>query len=245
MLDKTKTVLLITGCMQPPQGVTALTISDAEARREQYLECLIWAMQATPFTKIVYCDNSACTLPETLLKQAQKLGKQLEILPFQGNVERTIQAGKGYGEGEIIEYALKYSHLLQEADYFCKLTGRLRVENVKCFFACANQKKAYFWGNGIYSTAIDTRFYGIPKDLYRQYYQNAYKQVCDRENVWLEHCFYDAYCTSKIPAGQIALYPDFRGVSGSMGIQYKLPRWKLYAKNAASALGLYLPKEKA
>lgn len=57
--------------------------------------------------------------------------------------------GKGYGEGEIIEYGLKYSELLRGAAYFCKLTGRLKVENINRFTKLAKMDKSYFWTMGL------------------------------------------------------------------------------------------------
>ena len=67
MLDKNKTVLVVTGCIAPPQGVAELAVTDAEARRQQYLDSLGWALHETPFTKIVYCDNSDASAPAELL----------------------------------------------------------------------------------------------------------------------------------------------------------------------------------
>lgn len=245
MLDANKTVLLLTGCICPSQGVDRLAVADTDTRRQQYLDSLGWALHETPFTQIVFCDNSDTPAPAELLAHAEAAGKQLEWLHFAGDAARTAAQGKGYGEGEIIDYALAHSTLLAQADYFCKLTGRLTVGNIGRFFALADPAKAYFWANGIRSVAINTWFYGVPKALYQQYYRSAYQQVCDRENIWLEHCFYKAYCAAGVRGGVMPLYPDIRGQSGSMGTQYTLPRGKLAVKTAASALGLYLPKEKA
>ena len=56
--------------------------------------------------------------------------EKLESLSFTGNEKRIASCGKGYGEDDIIEYALKHSDLLKEATYFCKLTGWLKVDNI-------------------------------------------------------------------------------------------------------------------
>lgn len=176
MLDKNKTVLVVTGCIAPPQGVAELAVADAEARRQQYLDSLGWA-------------------------------------------------------------------LLADAEMLCKLTGRLTVANIGCFFRLAKPGRLYFWGNGLNSVAVDTRFYAMPKALYEAQFRDAYRAVSDRENHWLKHCFYDAYRRCGVRCAALPLYPDLRGQSGSMGVRYALPRPALWGKAAASAMGLYRPKE--
>lgn len=243
MLDKNKTVLVVTGCIAPPQGVAELAVADAEARRQQYLDSLGWALHETPFTKIVYCDNSDASAPAELLAHTQATGKQLEWLHFAGDAARTAAQGKGYGEGEILAYALAHSALLADAEMLCKLTGRLTVANIGRFFRLAKPGRLYFWGNGLNSVAVDTRFYAMPKALYEAQFRDAYRAVNDRENHWLEHSFYDAYRRCGVRCAALPLYPDLRGQSGSMGVRYALPRPVLWGKAAASALGLYRPKE--
>ena len=92
MLDKNKTVLVVTGCIAPPQGVAELAVADAEARRQQYLDSLGWALHETPFTKIVYCDNSDASAPAELLAHAQATGKKLEWLHFAGDAAPRAKA---------------------------------------------------------------------------------------------------------------------------------------------------------
>ena len=100
MLDKNKTVLVVTGCIAPPQGVAELAVADAEARRQQYLDSLGWALHETPFTKIVYCDNSDASAPAELLAHAQATGKKLEWLHFAGRRRDALQADGAVDGGE-------------------------------------------------------------------------------------------------------------------------------------------------
>ena len=137
-------------------------------------------------------------------------------------------------------YALKNSVLLKEATYFCKLTDRLKVDNIDRFIKLADMNGTYFWTIGLnkikkISSGVETRFYGIPI--------KAYKDVDDENGMWLERGFYQRYRTTNIKCRKMALYPDFLGKSGSMGIDYKVSRKVLVGKTLASALGLYCSRK--
>lgn len=149
MLDINKTVLLITGCIKPNPSTFQLSLTDVEQRLKQYIECIKWGIEKTAFVKIVFIDNSGFTVNPVLIDYAKQRGKQLEWLSFLGNEKMIELCGKGYGEGEIIEYGLKYSELLRGAAYFCKLTGRLKVENINRFTKLAKMDKSYFWTMGL------------------------------------------------------------------------------------------------
>ena len=156
--------------------------------------------------------------------------------------------GKGYGEGEIIEYAFRNSGLLKEATYFCKLTGRLKVDNINKFIKWADMEGTYFWTMGLnkiwtISSGIETRFYGISTKVYKDVFADAYKEVDDKNGMWLERVFYQRYKTKSVKCQRIALYPDFSGSSGSMGIDYKVSQQVLIGKTFASALGFYCPRK--
>ena len=60
--------------------------------------------------------------------------KEFEWISFQGNTTKTQEKGKGYGEGEIIEYAINHSQLLAKSKMLMKLTGRFYVKNMTLFF---------------------------------------------------------------------------------------------------------------
>ena len=95
-------VLLITGCICPNQNQRFLVLKDAEERLKQYLDSIRFYIESSPFTKIVFCDNSAysCDSVQELMDVAQKRNKTLEWLSFQGNHEKITEQGKGYGEGK-------------------------------------------------------------------------------------------------------------------------------------------------
>ena len=54
-----------------------------------------------------------------------------------------LEQGKGYGEGEIIEYALKNSAFLHSEREFIKLTGRITIENLDAIIRKMQPGKMY------------------------------------------------------------------------------------------------------
>lgn len=248
MLDMNKTVLMITACVKPTLGTFQLSLTNADCRLEQYIESIKWSIEKTAFVKIVFVDNSGYPVNSALIDYAKQRGKSLEWLSFLGNEKMIALCGKGYGEGEMIEYGLKYSELLKDATYFCKLTGRLKVENINRFIKLAKMDQSYFWTMGLNwknkrSDAIETRFYGIPIKTYKDIFIEAYKNVDDKTGVWLEKTFYRKYCAFDTESQSLVWYPDFTGQSGSMGIDYKLSREQLIAKTFAAGAGLYRPRK--
>lgn len=248
MLDMNKTVLLITGCIKPNPNAFQLSLTDVNLRLQQYIDCIKWSIESTKFVNIVFVDNSGYPIDNRLMEFANERGKRLEWLSFTGNEKMIALCGKGYGEGEIIEYALKNSVLLKEATYFCKLKGRLKVDNIDRFIKLADMNGTYFWTIGLnrikkISSGVETRFYGIPIKAYKDVFVDAYKDVDDKNGMWLERVFYQRYRTTNIKCWKMALYPDILGQSGSMGIDYKVSRRVLVGKTLASALGFYCPRK--
>jgi hypothetical protein len=76
---------------------------------------------------IVFCENSNTDYDfSAITKFAKNEGKALEVLIFEGNQE-SQKYGKGYGEGRIVEYAIKNSKHLDRNTNFYKITGRLFI----------------------------------------------------------------------------------------------------------------------
>ena len=119
-------ILLLTACINP-NGMTMTALSDKEERREQYVKAINYYLKNTKFP-IVFTENSGTDI-STLFENAIKSGR-LEYLSFDGNHAK--ERGKGYGECEIIQYALKNSTTIQSAKdkRIAKITGRLIIKNI-------------------------------------------------------------------------------------------------------------------
>lgn len=222
-----KIVLLITASVLP-QEKRFLKLREPEQRLKQYLDSLRFYIVHTGLTRIVLCDNSGFGFPAAdITALAEKYGKKLEIVQFIGDKEKIRANGKGYGEGEIIEYALHHSHLLREARYFIKITGRLKVLNINRIIEKMDITKIYmnrvirnFHRPGK-NMKMDTVLYGMPKDIYTARLSDAYMSVCDKKGIYLEHVFYDRIVKNKLTVYNIPHFPVIKGVSGSLGSRYQ------------------------
>lgn len=215
-------VLLITGCISPEKNQPHLCISNPKQRYEQYITSISFYIEKSLFKDIVFCESSNFYYPSNsgLVELAEKYHKNFEWICFSGNKKEVLNKGKGYGEGEIIEYAIGHSQIMIQASYFVKTTGRIVVKNVNKIGLKLNFRKNYFNFDLCRTCGIDTRFYCCTVDFYKKYLLNAYKRCSDYANeMSLEDVFYDClidaekfYCLPD--------YPFFSGVGGSHGDIY-------------------------
>ncbi len=225
-------LLVITSCISPGTEVPFLTVNDSGERRAEYEETIRWAICDSPFTEIVYVDNSGCSLEifDRYVGLAEMENKKLELLSLL-ETDHSIHFGKGYGEGRMIEYALEHSRLISEnrEQYFYKITGRLCIENISKMMERRNLKKVYLFRNYPLYDMLDTRFYGMPIEIYKKYFMKAYTGVNDKKLSYLEKIFYEICQEHQIPFDCMKGYPCFRGRSGSTGEVYrKNPNQKFF-----------------
>lgn len=187
--------------------------------------------------KFVICDGSGFDLtPHLKLIKLENSSIDFEIIFFTNDISEVIKKGKGYGEGEIINYALKHSHILKNSTEFAKCTGKLWVEN---FDSCVKEF------NGTYSfdfkgllrpIQIDTRFYLVNKNFYIENLLDIHQLVDDKNGVYLEHSFKERLSTIKLADYVMYPTPRINGTSGSMGILYKKNKIKNYLRDIRSLL---------
>lgn len=214
-------ILLITSCVAPPMQLN-LILSDPQIRYKETIKGLDFFIKSGAFDKIVLCDNSGFTFnDDELTSLATSHHVSLEILTFRGDSSKVKERGKGYGEGEIMKYILENSRLLKTEDFFFKITGKLSVANIEDIIRKINQKKNYFnivtlkWFG-----AIDTRFYGVNKQVFIDVLLYEYLKVNDGEMVWYEICFRNALKKARIAFDSFPIYPIICGLSGTQGIEY-------------------------
>ena len=133
---------------------------------------------------------------------------------FKNNDVLVAKYGSGYGEGEIIKYALSHSSILKNAAVFAKCTSKLNVNNLKkivknfngqficeCTFSNVRLIRSFFDPKALVKIkllGIDTRFYIVKKDIYMMTFKNSYKKVRHEKKYYLEHAFYDAAVKGKL-----------------------------------------------
>ncbi len=219
---KSRMGLLITGCVNPPENVYFLSLKDPDVRRKQYFESLEYFVRNSVFDRLIFCDNSSEKPQDELLGLALGLNKEIEWISFQGDENKCVEKGKGYGEGEIIEHALKNSRLLKSCDYFAKVTGRLIVHNIDHILEMIRPDRDIYINlfaddrNDIYA---DTRFYISRIDFYNRELLSLYKNVDDRKRMNIERQFGERLRSDNIDHELLPDQPAYEGFSGSSGLR--------------------------
>ena len=233
MIDANKICLLLTGCINPSKDVAKIAVRSPNQRRKQTVEAIEFYIKHTRIRKIVYCDNSNAPDIDELDNLARNYCKAFEWISFSGNTKQTIIHGKGFGEGEIIAYAINHSKLITDSELLMKVTGRLVVKNTNTLLSVLHKGRSYLdYHNGY----IDTRCYIVKLNDYMNYLIHSHEFVNDDNEYYLEHEFYKV----AISAGNI-FYPfpiacNIIGISGSMGIEYKDDWIRRFAKSLKALL---------
>ena len=236
MKKHNNTCLLITGTITPANGVYGLYLSDRAERRRQYIESIRFYIEKADVQHIVFCENSEAPEELELYKLARDEGKNFEWLSFRGNEQAVAERGKGYGEGEIIDYALNNSTVMKACTDFIKVTGRLRVININWVLRMTHEGSAYFYN--CKEQYIDTRFYIISKAEYCNQLRDAYKSVNDREKYYLENVFLDRFKKFNIKYYNFPVDPHIEGICGSSGLVYHRSPVKVFGKSVLRMLKL-------
>lgn len=233
---------IITGTIKPNCAQNQLSLSNYEERFEQYVACIEFYLNSGAFSAIIFCENSGYKIERfrELEKKAKRNNIDLEILSFEGNQQKIEQQGKGYGEGEIMEYVLHNSKLIKEHNFFVKITGRLMIINIKKIIKTIDIKNIYFnIPNKILRNIYDTRFYGMSVNNFQYYFSKKYIEVMDDRGIYLEHVYTDIIKKYKLKIVNFPWYPRIKGVSGSSGVIYDYSEWKCKIKDILCKFNYY------
>lgn len=243
-----KGCLLITGCASPVNGISALYLKDKNERKKQYIEAFKFYLRSTNVNRIVFCDSSSFKKPDELDEIIYRSGKRVEWLCFEGSRNLVIERGKGYGEGEIIEYAFHHSRLLSEADFLIKVTGRLIVKNIDSVIKSCKRNKNYFFPlrNVFGGNFIDTRFFIVRTDCFMEYFLKEYKNVNDQNSIFMEHIYAEVVIKNQIDVNLFRIEPDIEGISGTTGKYYHSSRSRIIIKSILNRMNMpaYLIKDR-
>lgn len=215
--------LLITSCIQPSAPLTAL--SDPSERLKYTIKAIkIWLNQYHDI-QLVICDGSGFNFAPILQGEFPK--NNVECLFFENNKVAVSKYGKGYGEGEIVNYALEHSQILKSSNYFAKITSKLWVKNIDEYlqswdgrFLASLQFQLSEDRNSVTLETVDTRFYVAEKSFYLEYLADAHLNVRDLEAYYLEHSFKDHLLKGGVARFGAASPIIIEGTSGSSGKEY-------------------------
>jgi hypothetical protein len=211
--------VLITSVAQPNAPFVAL--KDPEKRIDSTIESLKqWAL-ISPGLEIVICDGSGYDFQKLIGATPLLKALNIEVLYFYNDLEMVKNKGKGYGEGEIIAYALNHSELLDKSDTFAKCTAKYWVNNFQECVASHRKnisiEKYYDSRYSLSYRACDTRFYVVEKDFYLKKLLDSHKASNDFQFYFLEHAFAKDIILNKIPRTDFKIKPLVYGISGSTG----------------------------
>lgn len=216
--------LLLTSCVNVADHTVSL--KDENSRIQFTLESIEKWLSISPNTQIVICDGSNFDFSKIVHDRFPSA--TIECLFFENDSAMVVLYGKGYGEGQIIEYALLNSKILGECEFFAKCTSKLWVEN---YFECLRCWNGIFLCKGYFSNVfsakktelsyIDTRFFLVNKSFYLKYLVSAYLNVRGEQGVSIEHCFLDIVLKKQFRNVLFNVSPVICGVGGGSGSYYK------------------------
>lgn len=227
--------VLITSAINVSAANTVLT--DANIRLDLTLKSIDhW--RSTPGTShIIVCDGSGFDLGPHIDKlSTTPTGVGCEVMSFTNDLAGVKTKGKGYGEGEIVNYALQHSQVLKGASHFAKCTGKLWVENFASCLNGFNGLAAFDFRGNFKPSQIDTRFYIVNKDFYVANMGELHHSVDDSNGFYLEHAFRDALQTRALSSYVMYPTPRIRGMSGSMGVLHETSRTKAALRDCRSLM---------
>lgn len=216
--------VLLTSCVIVSDH--SVSLKDKDSRIGLTLQSIEKWLAISPNLRLVVCDGSNYDFSGIVLEKFPHAS--IECLFFQNSSQMVGKYGKGYGEGEIVNYAIANSVYLKESDYFAKCTGKLWVENFVDCVAGWNGTclcKGYFADVFSFKRTrfeyIDTRFYLVSKSFYSKYLSSAYLNVGGERGLSLEHCFRDVILENKFGKILFNVPPVICGVGGGSGTYYK------------------------
>lgn len=213
-------ILLLTGCINP-SGMPYTSLNNPKDRKKQYVNAINFYLSQTNYP-IVFSENSGTDIT-TLFPEAISSGR-LECLTFTGNQNK--ERGKGYGECEIIQYALDNSQIIRKRkDHrIAKITGRLIIKNIKriiCLHSLLFPKQTTICAINSGLTFPDSRFIIAPKQFYLTFL-NYKDNINDSKGYYFEHALCDTIKQeTKYSFTPFLIMPQIEGISGSTGEVYK------------------------
>ena len=248
-----KCALIIPSSVHASARYTVLL--DPEERARQYMDSISWYLRDTSLKKIIICDNTGYSYPLSLYELAVIYRKEIELLSFNGDSTAVERHGKGYGEGEIMEYVMAHSRLLNTVEGFIKITGRLKVVNIDQIIQSINPSENYFMPISLLRprfmvpraarSCVEVRVYYVTREFFRTALLTAYKTVRDDETFFLEHAYYRAIAqwpSFKASVKCFSIAPEITGISGSNGWVFKERSWlKKMLVRLVSRLGYIRP----
>ena len=215
---KQKLPLLITTSIDV--SATAVKLSDPSERLTLSLKAIAKWLKNPAIETLVIVDGSDYDFSSRIDQLDGRAAKRVEFLRFRNDVARVQAQGKGYGEGEIVRYALVNSPTLQTSEYFAKCTGKLYVQNyARCLAAFDNDFQCAVNGKREIES-LDLRLYFASRGFWLRSLADAHERVNDPARYFLEHSYLDRFREIGFRGFTLTVPPIVVGRSGSDNIEY-------------------------
>jgi hypothetical protein len=208
---------------------TRVTLTDTSERIDFAMESIARWLSLYPKVQLVLCDGSNFDFSTAVAQMFPDA--KIECIFFENDQKAVRQNGRGFGEGEIIRFAIEHSQLIQQAGAFAKCTSKLWVHNYAECLTGWNGKflcKAVF--DHVFSpfdkivlSYIDTRFYITSVAFYKQHFGSAHQAIDVSIGKGLEDCFLEVVNRDHLDGVLLNTPPVIYGVGGGIGKYYKNP----------------------
>jgi hypothetical protein len=216
-------ILLTSSVIAMDQSVN---LKDEKLRIHYTLESIGKWLEICPNVQLVLCDGSGFNF--SLLVNEQFPKATIECLYFDNDPHFIRLHGKGYGEGEIIRYAIENSKILHDSTWFAKCTAKLWVDNfMDCIQAWNGRLLCQAFFSNVFSFRktllkyVDTRFYLIDKNFYIKNFLNAHIGIGGTNGISIEDKFLEVIQGNNLKEIFFPIPPAVSGVGGGSGRYYK------------------------
>jgi hypothetical protein len=216
-------ILLTSSVIAHDPGVS---LSKTEERLHYSMQSIEKWLAIAPNVPLVLCDGSNFDFAPHVADRFP--AARVEYLQFENNQALVRTLGRGYGEGEIVRYALDHSQSIRKAGCFAKCTSKLWVDNYQ---DCVHQWNSTQLFKGVFSNVfslhrpvhfdyLDTRFYIISTDAYQKYYADAHLHIDLKNGGNLEESFLSIFLKEQFKNSLLSVAPVIQGVGGGIGFSY-------------------------
>lgn len=222
-MDNLPPILLTSSVIAMDQSVH---LKDEKLRIFHTLESIKKWLDISPKNKYVLCDGSGFDFSPLVLENFPNAN--IECIFFNNDPALIEAHGKGFGEGEIIRYALEHSKTLRESQWFSKCTAKLWVDN---FLECTAEWNGKFLCQVFFSNVfslksaqpefIDTRFYLADTNFYKAYLAHAHIDIGGVSGISIEDRFLEIVMREDLNGFIFRNPPVVCGVGGGSGKYYK------------------------
>ena len=208
--------IVLTGCVIPNTLLkTEVSIGD---RIEQYKSAIKFYSKKS---KVYFLDNSS--MSESNLKNNFNM-PGVEI--FKYSPSKAKDKGKGFQEFEMLDQFV-LSELRE--DYFLKITGRYKIENLSLVLQKLNENTAYFDLKARRKICLTSYFF-CSKAFYQNNILDLYKKMDDPSGLWAEKVLYEKLKDSQ-KYEFFNTYCIINAISGSTGKKYATNRSRILLSN--------------